>query len=108
MRDNEVWLVGAEISEYAQGNSANHEPDPRSEAAPEPRARSTDLVGKVREKGQTIVPTRLYFKDGRVKVEIALARGKEKRDKRRTIADRDAKRQIDRELKTPALGGTQR
>jgi SsrA-binding protein len=53
----------------------------------------------VREKGLTIVPTRLYFKDGRVKVELALARGKDVRDKRRTIADRDAKRQIDRELK---------
>ncbi len=63
------------------------------------RGEIADLVGKVREKGQTIVPTRLYFKDGRVKVEIALARGKEKGDKRRTIADRDAKRQIDRALK---------
>ena len=60
----------------------------------------SDLVGKVREKGQTIVPTRLYFKDGRVKIEVALARGKEKGDKRRTIVDRDAKRQIDRALKS--------
>ena len=54
----------------------------------------------MREKGQTIVPTRLYFKDGKVKIEIALARGKEKGDKRRTIADRDAKRQMDRALKS--------
>jgi SsrA-binding protein len=53
----------------------------------------------VREKGFTLVPTRLYFKDGRVKAEIALARGKELRDKRRSIADRDAKRQMERELK---------
>jgi SsrA-binding protein len=53
----------------------------------------------VRQKGFTLVPTRLYFKDGRVKAEIALARGKEVRDKRRSIAERDARRQIERELR---------
>jgi SsrA-binding protein len=56
------------------------------------------LYGQVREKGVTIVPTRMYFKDGRVKVELALARGKELHDKRRDIADRDAKRQMEREV----------
>ena len=55
----------------------------------------------VREKGLTIVPTRLYFKDGRVKVELAVARGKEQRDKRRDVAERDAKRQMERALKSP-------
>ena len=99
VRDNEVWLVGAEIAEYAQGNSANHEPT-RDRKLLLKRAEIAGLVAKVREKGQTIVPTRLYFKDGKVKIEIALARGKEKRDKRRTIVDRDAKRQIDRALKS--------
>ena len=99
VRDNEVWLVGAEISEYAQGNIANHEPK-RDRKLLLKRGEIADLVSKVREKGQTIVPTRLYFKDGRVKVEVALARGKEKGDKRRTIVDRDAKRQIDRALKS--------
>ena len=54
----------------------------------------------MREKGLTLVPTRLYFKAGRVKVEIAIARGKEVRDKRRDLADRDAKRQIERVLKS--------
>jgi SsrA-binding protein len=58
------------------------------------------LASSVAEKGFTLVPTRLYFKDGRIKVEIALARGKELRDKRRAIADRDARRQIERELKS--------
>ena len=53
----------------------------------------------MREKGLTLVPTRLYFKDGRVKVELAVARGKEQRDKRRDVVDRDAKRQIERALK---------
>jgi SsrA-binding protein len=54
----------------------------------------------VREKGLTIVPTKLYFKDGRVKVELAVARGKDLRDKRRTVSERDAKRQIERALKS--------
>ena len=54
----------------------------------------------MRERGLTLVPTRLYFKDGKVKLELAVARGKERADKRRTIADRDAKRQIDRALKS--------
>ncbi len=57
------------------------------------------LYGQVREKGLTLVPTRLYFKDGRVKVELALARGKNTYDKRRTLVDRDAKRQIERAFK---------
>ena len=99
VRDGEVWLIGAEIAEYAQGNSANHEPT-RDRKLLLKRGEIASLVGKVREKGQTLVPTRLYFKDGKVKLEVALARGKEKADKRRTIVDRDAKRQIDRALKT--------
>jgi len=57
------------------------------------------LYGQVREKGLTLVPTRLYFKDGRVKVELALARGKDVRDKRQTLVDRDAQRQIERAIK---------
>ena len=56
------------------------------------------------EKGLTLVPLRLYFKDGRVKVEIALARGKEGIDKRRTLAERDVRREIDREMKTRSRG----
>ena len=56
------------------------------------------LYGKVRERGLTLVPTRVYWKDGRVKVELAVARGKEARDKRRDIAERDAKRQMERAL----------
>ena len=63
-------------------------------------ARSTGCTAQVREKGFTVVPTRLYFKDGRVKVEIALARGKELHDKRRDIADRDARREMERQMKS--------
>jgi SsrA-binding protein len=76
---------------------ANHDPD-RDRKLLLHRREIDQLAGKVAERGFTLVPTRLYFKDGRAKVEIALARGKETHDKRRAIADRDAKRQIEREL----------
>jgi SsrA-binding protein len=99
VRDGEVWLIGADIAEYGHGNLANHEPG-RDRKLLLKRAEIASLVGKVREKGQTLVPTRLYFKDGKVKVELALARGKEKGDKRRTLVERDAKRDIERALKS--------
>jgi len=99
VREMEVWLVGAEIAQYGHGNIANHEPG-RDRKLLLRRGEIASLVGKVREKGQTIVPTRLYFKDGKVKVELALARGKERGDKRRDIAERDAQRQMERALKS--------
>jgi len=98
VRDGEVYLVGAHIAEYAQGNMMNHDPD-RDRKLLLRKGEIASLIGKVQERGFTLVPTRLYFKNGRVKVELALARGKEARDKRRDIADRDAKRQIERALK---------
>ena len=98
VRDMEVWLIGAEIAEYGHGNIQNHEPT-RDRKLLLHRGEIASLVGKVREKGQTIVPTRLYFKDGKVKIELALARGKERGDKRRDIVERDAKRQMERALK---------
>jgi SsrA-binding protein len=99
VRDGEAWLIGAHIAEYGQGNVANHEPD-RDRKLLLHSKEIASLLGKVRERGLTLVPTRLYFKDGKVKVELALARGKEQRDKRRDIAKRDAERQIDRALKS--------
>jgi SsrA-binding protein len=98
LRDGEVWLIGATIAEYAQGNQRNHAPE-RERKLLLHRREIDSLLGKVREKGLTLVPTRMYFKDGRVKVEIALARGKERIDKRRDLAERDAKRQMERALK---------
>ena len=98
MRGGEVWLVGASIAEYDHGNVANHQPD-RDRKLLLHRREISSLIGKVKEKGLTLVPTRLYFKDGKVKVELALARGKERLDKRRDLADRDAKRQIERALR---------
>ena len=97
VRGMEVWLVGAHISEYAQGNVHNHDPD-RDRKLLLHRKEIASLIGKVRERGFTLVPTRLYFKNGRAKVELALGKGKERYDKRRDIAKREADRQIERAL----------
>ena len=99
VRDGEAWLIGLHVPEYGQGNRENHEPD-RPRKLLLHRREIERLYAQVREKGFTLVPTRLYFKDGRVKVEVAVARGKELRDKRRAVAERDARRQIERELKS--------
>jgi SsrA-binding protein len=98
VRNGEAWLVGASIAEYAQAGGSGHSPD-RDRKLLLHRREIDSLYGKVREKGLTLVPTRMYFKDGRVKVELALARGRERFDKRRVIADRDAQRQMERALK---------
>jgi SsrA-binding protein len=98
IRDGEAWLHGAEIATYDQGNRANHEPT-RPRKLLLHRREIDRLYGRVREKGLTLVPTKLYFKDGRVKVELALARGKDVRDKRRAVADREARRDMERALK---------
>jgi SsrA-binding protein len=98
LRDGELWLVGAHIAPYDQAGIENHDPD-RDRKLLLHRKEIDSLTGKVQERGFTLIPTRLYFKDGRAKVEIALARGKDVRDKRRDIARRDADRQIERALK---------
>jgi SsrA-binding protein len=98
LRDGEVWLVGAHIAEYGHGNLANHDPD-RDRKLLLKRREIDSLAGKVNEKGLTLVPTRMYWKGGKAKVELALARGKQARDKRRDIAKRDAEREMERALK---------
>ena len=97
-RDGELWLIGLHIPPYEQASVAPHDPDRDRKLLL--HGREIDrLASQVAEKGLTLVPTRLYFKDGRAKVELALGRGKEGRDKRRDIADRESKRRIERELK---------
>jgi SsrA-binding protein len=98
-RGGELWLVGAHIAPYEQGGASGHDPD-RDRKLLLHRREIDRFAGRARERGLTLVPTRLYFKDGKAKVEIALARGKELRDKRRDIARRDADRQIERALKS--------
>lgn len=100
-RDGELWLVNVHIAPYDPAGRYGHEPlRPRKLLLH--RREIERLASRVRERGYTIVPTRLYLKGGRAKVEIALARGKRKYDKRQAIAKRDAQRDIDRALKERA------
>jgi SsrA-binding protein len=98
LKNNEIWLIGAHISEYTQGNINNHDPI-RTRKLLMNRSEIRKLIGKVKEKGLTLVPLRIYFKKGRVKVEIALAKGKKVYDKRDTIAKRDFNRDQERKIK---------
>ena len=88
----EIWLISAHISEYTQGNINNHEPTRN-------RSEIRKLTSKVNEKGLTLIPLRLYFKNGKVKVELGLAQGKKVYDKRETIAKRDFAREQQRRIK---------
>ncbi|TMK68752.1 MAG: SsrA-binding protein SmpB [Actinobacteria bacterium] len=99
VRGDEAWLVGAHISVYDQGNRENHDPD-RDRKLLLRRKEIDSLAGKVRERGLTLVPTKLYFRGGRAKVELALGRGKELRDKRRDLAKREAQRDMERAFKS--------
>ena len=98
IRDGEAWLIGAHISVYDQGNLNNHEPE-RARKLLLHRRQVDNLWEAVREKGMTLVPTRMYFKGGRAKVEIAVAKGKDVHDKRADVVKRDADREIQRALK---------
>ncbi|MDQ3778611.1 MAG: SsrA-binding protein SmpB [Actinomycetota bacterium] len=98
VRDGELWLVGSHIAPYEQAGDRNHDPD-RDRKLLLHRRELASLIGKVQQRGFTLIPTRLYFKDGRAKVEIALAKGKDVRDKRRDIAKRDLDREMQRALK---------
>jgi SsrA-binding protein len=95
---NEAWLVGLHISPYAQGNRANHDPlRPRKLLLH--RGEINRLLGKIMEKGLTLVPLRLYFKQGRAKVELGLARGRKTLDKRHAIREREERREVARALR---------
>lgn len=99
IRKGEVWLLGVNIAPYAQGNRENHDPL-RSRRLLLHRRQIDHLEGQVRQQGMTLVPLRLYFNErGFAKIEIALAKGKKLYDKRHTIAERDAKRQIARAMR---------
>ena len=102
-RDGEMTLIGMHISPWETGNRFNHEPErPRKLLLHKREILRLGL--KAREKGLTIIPTRLYFKSGRVKVEIALAKGKRSYDKREVIAGREARREVARALKEAKRG----
>ncbi len=98
VRNGEVWLVGAHISPYTHGNRENHDPL-RDRKLLLHRREINKLAGKVQERGYTLVPLRVYLKDGRAKVELGLARGKKLYDKRESIAKRDYDREMRRAVK---------
>jgi SsrA-binding protein len=98
VRDGEVWLHNVHIPPYGPASRENHEPE-RPRKLLMHRHEIDRLLGKTREKGLTLVPTRLYFKDGRAKVEIALARGKDVGDKRQAIKEREMKREMERAIR---------
>src|SRR4051794_8107683 len=93
--DGEVWLRGLHVAEYEQGTWTNHEPRRRRKLLLH-RNEILKLIGKTKESGLSLVPLSMYFKDGKVKVELALAKGKRSYDKRQTLAKRDADREITR------------
>jgi SsrA-binding protein len=95
--DGEVWLIGAEIPEYLFGNRLNHKPK-RSRKLLLHKREIAKFAGKADEKGLTLVPLRMYFKEGRAKVELAVAKGKHAHDKRESMKKADAKRDIDRAM----------
>ncbi|NCF66297.1 MAG: SsrA-binding protein SmpB [Chloroflexi bacterium] len=97
-RDEELWLFDANIAPYVHGNRENHEPT-RPRKLLLHRREINKILEALAQKGLTVVPTRLYLKDGLAKVEIALARGKAGRDKRADLAKRDAQRQVERALR---------
>lgn len=94
----EAWLIGAHIAPYEQASRFNHEPT-RTRKLLLHRDQIAELVGKTQTRGYTLVPLRLYLRDGLAKVELGLARGRKAHDKRRVIAERDARRQLERETK---------
>jgi SsrA-binding protein len=103
LQDGEVWLHNVHIAPYAPASRENHEPE-RPRKLLLHRREIERLMGTTAEKGLTLVPTRMYFKGPRAKVEIALARGKDVGDKRRALKDKDQKREIERALSEHARG----
>lgn len=101
--DGEMFLVGVHINPYEQGTAWNHEPERRRKLLMHKRE-IAKLDAQVSEKGYTLVPLSVYFKEGRAKVEIGLCKGKQTVDKRDSIRDREVKREIDRAMKSTKRG----
>ena len=98
LRDGEVWLYNVHIAQYPPATTENHEPE-RPRKLLMHKREIERLIGKTRERGLTLVPTRLYFKGSHAKVEIALARGKDRFDKRESLKRKDQERDVQRALR---------
>ena len=103
VRNGEAWLVGCHISPYSHGTDANHDPERDRKLLLHGRE-ITRLLGKISEKGLTVVPLKLYFKAGRVKLEIGLARGKKLHDKRAALREREVRREMDKAARAARSG----
>jgi len=103
VRNGEGWLLGCHISPYSHGTDANHDPE-RDRKLLLHKKEIARLSGKISEKGLTLVPLRLYFKGGRAKVELGLARGKKLHDKRATLREREARREMDKTARAARRG----
>ena len=99
IRDGELFLIGARINALRSASTHVHPEADRTKKLLMHKAQIRRLVGKVEQRGYTLVPLDLHYKDGRVKVEIALAKGKAEHDKRDTIKDREGKREVQRAMK---------
>jgi SsrA-binding protein len=106
--DGEMWLFGVHVPPYAQANGFGaHEPDRKRKLLLH-RRQIDEWMGRSQQQSLTMVPLSIYFKDGRAKVELALARGRRQYDKRHAIATRDASREAAREARAATRGGSQR
>ena len=102
-KDGEIWVSGLHIPEYNQGSWTNHMPM-RDRKLLLRKRQIAQISGVIKQGGLTLIPLSLYFKDGKVKVEIAVAKGKKAHDKRETLKQRQANREVDRELSRHASG----
>ncbi|MBU6380480.1 MAG: SsrA-binding protein SmpB [Actinobacteria bacterium] len=109
VEDGELWLSGVHIPEYNEGSWTNHEPRRKRKLLMSKREISK-LIGTLKEGGMTLIPLSLYFKDGKAKVEMGLARGKKAHDKRASLMEKQASREVDRELarRTSGMSGKSR
>src|SRR5579875_102999 len=97
VEDGEVWLIGSDIPEYSMGNRMNHKPK-RPRKLLMHRREIAKFAGKASQRGFTLVPLKMYFKNGRAKVELAVARGKQLHDKRQAAKKADAQKEIRRAM----------
>jgi SsrA-binding protein len=104
IRSGEGWLLGCHINPYSHGTDANHDPE-RDRKLLLHRRELGRLTGKIAERGLTLIPLRMYFKRGRVKVELGLGRGKKLHDKRATIRERDTQREMDQAARSAMRSG---
>ena len=103
VRNGEGWLLGCHINPYSHGTDANHDPE-RDRKLLLHKREIARLSGKISERGLTLVPLRLYFKEGRAKVELGLARGKKLHDKRATLREREVRREMDKDARAARRG----